>query len=295
MGEEDVDWVGRVTSLNQWRRGGVRAPHKPLLLLYALGDFHRHDAARPLPFTAVEATVDALLREFGPPRATTSAYPFFYLKNDDGLWHLDGEGTLSASPGALRKGNAVGALSPGLATDLAARPRLLPQLARAILDANFEPSLHEDILAAVGLELEPVEAAAPRRRRDPEFRTKVLRAYERRCAFCGYDGALGAVSVGLDAAHLRWWAADGPDSVENGVCLCALHHKLLDKGVLGVTEDHRVAVSADFVGRGEAARRSVLELAGREVIPPQGRYPRLEARHIRWHASEVFRDPARAA
>ncbi len=35
----DVDWVGRVGGLRQWASGPERAPHKPLLLLYALGRF----------------------------------------------------------------------------------------------------------------------------------------------------------------------------------------------------------------------------------------------------------------
>ena len=36
------------------------------------------------------------------------------------------------------------------------------------------------------------------------------------------------------AAPLRWWAFDGPDAVDNGLCLCSFHHKLLDRGVLDI-------------------------------------------------------------
>ncbi|QHY96599.1 hypothetical protein SSPS47_15940 [Streptomyces sp. S4.7] len=28
---------------------------------------------------------------------------------------------------------------------------------------------------------------------------------------------------------MRWWAFDGPDEIDNGLCLCALHHKLFDQ------------------------------------------------------------------
>jgi putative restriction endonuclease len=75
--------------------------------------------------------------------------------------------------------------------------------------------------------------------------------------------------VGLDAAHVRWWAFDGPDDVSNGLCLCAFHHKLLDRGVVGVTDDHTVAVSQHFVGRGPAADLLVLDLVGRPLFEPQ--------------------------
>lgn len=94
------------------------------------------------------------------------------------------------------------------------------------------------------------------------MRELVLTAYEYRCAFCGYDGRIGTVPVGLEAAHVRWWAFGGPDDVENGLCLCSLHHKLFDKGVLGVGNGHRVLVSQRFVGHSPAAREHVIALAG---------------------------------
>ena len=55
----------------------------------------------------------------------------------------------------------------------------------------------------------------------------MLLAYEYRSAICGLDGQLFRQAVGIDAAHIRWWAADGPDEVGNALALCSLHHKLL--------------------------------------------------------------------
>lgn len=86
---------------------------------------------------------------------------------------------------------------------------------------------------------------------------------------CGYDGRLGTEAVGLDAAHVRWWAFDGPDTVDNALCLCSFHHKLLDRGVVGIGDDHTVDVSARFVGRGRAAEVFVLELLGKPLHEPQ--------------------------
>lgn len=88
------------------------------------------------------------------------------------------------------------------------------------------------------------------------------------------DGRIGAVPVGLEAAHVRWWAFDGPDDVDNGVFLCSLHHKLFDKGVLGIGDGHRILVSQRFVGHSPAAREQVTALAGRPLIGPQpGAHP----------------------
>ena len=176
---------------------------------------------------------------------------------------------------------------------------MLVMAARALLDANFPESLHADICRLAGLDLEAVEAQAVRqraaslRRRDPGFRDLVLVAYEYRCAMCGYDGRLGTEVVGLDAAHLRWWAFDGPDSVDNALCLCSIHHKLLDRGVLGIDEDQTVAVSTRFVGRGHAAEVMVLSLLGRSLYGPQRGQPGPALSHVDWHRSQVFVSPPR--
>ncbi|GAA3773075.1 hypothetical protein GCM10022403_005280 [Streptomyces coacervatus] len=82
---------------------------------------------------------------------------------------------------------------------------------------------------------------------------------------------IGTVPVGLEAAHVRWWACDGPDDVDNGLCLCSLHHKLFDKGVLGIGDGHRILVSQHFVGRSRVAREHVTapDIVRRWVCPAQ--------------------------
>ncbi|WP_433501136.1 phosphorothioated DNA-binding restriction endonuclease [Sphaerimonospora sp. CA-214678] len=298
-----MDWVERVTSVNQWSRGGERAPHKPLLLLYALGCFQRQ-GGRPIPFSAAEADLKRLLQEFGPPRKTSPGYPFHHLTRD-GIWLVEtaeGPGSPGSELGRLRDSRAAGRLHPDLVRALHDDSRLVAQIARALLDANFEPSLHPDICLAAGLDLTVLEATAaggdtrtevPRTRRNPAFREQVLTAYEYCCAFCGYDGWLDGIAIGLDAAHVRWWAFEGPDEPANGLCLCALHHKLFDKGVFGLTHDLTISVSREFVGRTPTAREMVLSLAGRPVREPQPGLERVEPEYIDWHNQQVFRSPAR--
>lgn len=77
------------------------------------------------------------------------------------------------------------------------------------------------------------------------------------------------------------------------MCLCALHHKLFDKGVLCVGDDHRIAVAARFVGRSPAAGRQVLDLVDRPLLPPQGGFPLPAAVHLGWHRDQVFKGPTR--
>jgi putative restriction endonuclease len=44
------------------------------------------------------------------------------------------------------------------------------------------------------------------------------------------------VPFALDAAHIRWHQAGGPDIEGNGLALCALHHKTFDLGAFTVRE-----------------------------------------------------------
>ncbi|SMQ17882.1 hypothetical protein SAMN06272771_4314 [Streptomyces sp. Ag82_O1-12] len=61
-----MDWLERTAKLRQWSRSGSRAPHKPLLFLYALGRFQQ-DADGELRYGAVEEDLQRPLTEYGPP------------------------------------------------------------------------------------------------------------------------------------------------------------------------------------------------------------------------------------
>ncbi|MEU8137268.1 phosphorothioated DNA-binding restriction endonuclease [Streptodolium elevatio] len=294
-----MDWLERAATLRQWTSKGVRAPHKPLLLLYALGRYQQ-DADQELAYSAVEEDLKRLLAEYGPGNRSTPAYPFHHLVND-GVWEVRtsrGAGSPGSGVRDLRASGAAGRLAPDLRAALRRDPALLGRMARTLLDLHFPPSLHSELCEAAGLELEYAETqplVPGGRRRSQMLREEVLTAYEYRCAFCGYDGRIGAIPVGLEAAHVHWWALGGPDEVENALCLCSLHHKLFDKGVLGVDEEFRVMVAQRFVGHSAAAREQVVALAGRPLLGPQPGTPELGAIHRSWHAEQVFHGPSRPA
>lgn len=305
---ERARWLELVLGVNQWSKGGERAPHKPLLLLYALGRLQRTGSSAS-SYVDAEELLGRLLVDFGRPgQKPTSAHPFVRLGHDHegALWTLSYDGQIGVdgprdTKGWLRDHHARGAFSAEFERALLADPGLVALIGRALLEEHFAPSLHEDICATAGLDLEAAELEVlasrvtelPARRRDPEFRRQVLVAYEFRCAMCGYDGRLGADAVGLDAAHIRWWAFDGPDTVDNGLCLCTFHHKLLDRGVLGVNDSHRVTVSEQFVATGPSSGMLVFDLLGRPIQEPQRGKPSPAGDHLTWHLTQVFRGPSR--
>lgn len=126
-----MDWLERTAGLRQWSRDGVRAPHKPLLLLYALGRFQA-DAEGELRYSAVEGDLKRLLAEYGPARGSTPACPFHHLVSD-GLWEVrtdHGVGSPGTGVRELRAGRAAGRLVPELRAALRREPSMLGRMAR---------------------------------------------------------------------------------------------------------------------------------------------------------------------
>ena len=133
----------------------------------------------------------------------------------------------------------------------------------------------------------------PRRRRSSAWVQAILNAWDRQCAFCGYDGQLGGSIVGIEAAHVRWFNLGGPDVADNGIALCALHHKLLDRGALGLNSDYRIQVSTAFSAR-TASGKNVYELHDRPLQARPGTpLPRPE--YVDWHTTQVFKGLALSA
>jgi len=79
---------------------------------------------------------------------------------------------------------------------------------------------------------------------------------------CGYDGRLGREPVGLEAAHVQWWTFSGPDEVRNSMALCQLHHKLFDRGALGLRSDRTIRVSPAFSASSDVTKRLIDGLIG---------------------------------
>ena len=111
---------------------------------------------------------------------------------------------------------------------------------------------------------------------------------------CGFDGALGRTPVGIEAAHVRWHSQDGPDDVANGLALCALHHVLLDLGVLGLTADRRICVSGLYVARSDAGK-AVDALAGQPLLAARPGQPAVDIAYVSWHSVQVFKGSHEAA
>lgn len=192
----------------------IRAPHKPLLLLYALARLTRGEP-RLVSYAEAEEDLRRLLIEFGPYRKTHyPSFPFVKLCNDGGIWELEGKKALDTIKDwidrELIENHTFGGFTEEVYTLLKQDRELLFELARIILDQYFDDTLHPDILAQVGLDLENNltrvgldQEGGIEQLRSHDFRDRVLRAYEYRCAVCGFNVRLGDTLVAVEAAHIK--------------------------------------------------------------------------------------------
>ena len=289
-----------IDNLNIWRRGDERAPHKPLLLLYALAEQVRDPDAR-FEFFRIEENIDQLLNDFYksfPGRRHHVNDPFWRLRGD-GIWKVESDGIIreTSSGGAyvsdLRKYNATGSFSKEVAQEIRDNPEVALQAARKLLNEHFPESLHQDILETVGLNYKTISAEeyiSKKTKRDSTFRQKILHAYGYSCAVCGFNLRMKTLPVGLEAAHIKWHQHGGPDVENNGLALCATHHKLLDSGVLALSDNYQIILS-EWVFDPDRENSFIREHYKREIRLPRNSNHLPKMDYIHWHRKEVFKEP----
>ncbi len=303
MTREDI--IKKFQDLNVWERGEERAPHKPLLVLYAIGKLlHGEDSLR---YVDIEEDLRELLKEFGPWRPNYRPQdPFWRLRNvrneEDKVWEIpneykiregkrkNGKSTGDAIIGDLRQ-YGIGRFLKPIAEQLHNDFGLRFEIIGGLLGSHFPITYHEDILQTVGIEL---SFGIPNQPRDPNFRRKILEAYSHRCAICGFNVKLRDRPIALEAAHIKWRMAEGPDKEGNGIALCSLHHKLFDRGAFTLSDQLKIRVSEHVDKTSVGFEEWLKQFDGQEInFPPRKHiyYPNED--YTGWHLKEVFKGPHR--
>ena len=187
----------------------------------------------------------------------------------------------------LRDNEISGHFTPEVQSQFDKDPSLVVEIAFEILDSHFPSSLHNDILNAIGFPLEGF-IVTTKKKRDPAIREKILIAYEYQCAICGFNVRLGNQPLALEAAHIKWHQAGGPDTEENGFALCSLHHKLFDLGAFTVNDQLKLIVS-DKVNGTIGKTEWLLAFHNKEISRPQSKGYEPRESFLEWHVNEVFK------
>lgn len=133
-----------------------------------------------------------------------------------------------------------------------------------------------------------VQRIVKQRLHQPEFRGRVIRAYQTRCAVCSL--AHGEL---LDAAHIIPDSHEsGSAEVNNGLSLCKIHHSAYDQFFLGITPDFKVVINDELLAEkdGPMLKHGIQEMHGRKILLPTSKahWPKvdnLERRYLEFKAS----------
>jgi putative restriction endonuclease len=282
----------RIERINVFKKGNLRAPHKPLYLLLCLSALQK-GLPRLMPYSEIEITLSEAINRFGPSASTVSPqYPFWRLQSDElaevspaGPYVLRSKDKEPTKTSLLEQ-DAHGGLLVEDYQMLQNNLELQTLAIHKILDAHFPRSIHEDILDFFGLRLSGLRGSDLNT--ESEFKEKVLNAYGRTCAFTGYSLSYRGSCPGLEAAHICWPQAGGNDTISNGIAMTTLFRKLFHLGLVTIDETLAIRFSVTLRNSGSSAS-SVLDLEGGMIKTPSSQrdYPDLGS--LAWHRKWVFR------
>ena len=130
------------------------------------------------------------------------------------------------------------------------------------------------------------EVVLNRKVRDRAFRSVVLRAYDKTCAFTGFNFINGGGRAEVQAAHIRPVEHDGPDSVNNGLALSGTVHWMFNRGLLSLADDGEILVSRHINNVEEVNR--VIVSDRQALLPSQQKY-RPHPAYLNWHRENCFK------
>jgi hypothetical protein len=116
------------------------------------------------------------------------------------------------------------------------------------------------------------------------FRRAVLSSYDSACSICGLD-----IRPLLTASHIKPWSVD--ESVrtdpQNGLCLCAIHDRAFDRGLVAVSDELRVIVAEDVLSSKQRfVQTALVNFHSTPLRMPKRFAPRQEL--LTWHRKNIF-------
>ena len=122
--------------------------------------------------------------------------------------------------------------------------------------------------------------------RDRVFRSRVLKAYDKRCAFTGFQFINDGGRAEVEAAHIKSVEAKGPDVVQNGLALSGTVHWMFDRGLLSLADNGQILLS-NHINDVDGVRK-ILNSSGRARFP-DAEAERPDGAFVRWHREHCFK------
>ena len=250
-------WIEGLQATRRATINGASAPHQPTTILWFLSEFLK-GRPRLQKWSSIQGALSKLINDAGG--GSTPEYPLAVLANDNLIEVIGLEAPLPSTSSAPRRvfnqhDPQFGLLEP-LYEELGSQPDRITEIIGCVKSMFATAKTFERIAEALELptQLTPRESELPlplgeqvpgRRarssnsiQRSTEVAKWVKRIYDDTCQVCGVRLATPG-SATSDAAHIKALGTphDGPDIIENILCLCPNHHRTFDAGAWTLTDE----------------------------------------------------------
>jgi hypothetical protein len=250
------DWIAGLQATRRATINGASAPHQPTTILWLLSEFLKGQPRLQKWSSIQEALANLIVDAGGGP---TPEFPLAVLANEH-LIEVNGlplplPSTSSAPRRVFNEHNPQFGLVEPLYDELGAQPDRITEIIDCIKTMFATPEAFQRIANALKLPTQtapeapqqlPTGEQAPGRKartsysiqRSTEVAKWVKRTYNDTCQVCGTRLEIPG-SATSDAAHIQALGTphDGPDIIENILCLCPNHHRTFDSGAWTLTDD----------------------------------------------------------
>ena len=309
-----LEFLKRIGSLNRATVNGLKAPHKPILLLsviesIAFGEILENKIEiSPLLVARFKDNWNRLVNTniFQP----NFALPFFHMQKE-GFWKLKtyfGKEILVTSSHSiksfsqLKESVAYSYLDSNLFA-LIQNPKTRDEIYRFITVKYFGKlvTIHkqyglvdevtEQILNEPSIEYQKQIQIADDEEifvRCGVFKRVVPKIYDYTCCVSGMRIISGYDIQMVDACHIVPFSVSHNDTISNGISLSPNLHRAFDRGLITLNENYRVVISKSFT---EYPSENMLKLLeGKQILLPKDNkhYPSTE--NLKWHNDNVFKN-----
>lgn len=198
---------------------------------------------------------------------------FFY---ETAMRGADGSTNLGSARRAVRN-------MPDHEFDLIVRAGFAEELTTVPLASTAPPAGFEE--AQEDIHRPMIVSTVTRPFRDVAFARQIQTAYDKKCAMTGLCIINGGGRPEAQAAHIRPVAADGPDSIRNGVALSSTFHWMFDRGLVSVDDDFRILLAK---GRVPTRLEQMLNPSRTLAVPDDSRAQPHRV-FLRYHRENIFK------
>ena len=117
------------------------------------------------------------------------------------------------------------------------------------------------------------------------FRQIILNNYYSKCAICNLN-----IQELLIAGHIIPWSVEKKERLnpQNGICLCSLHDKAFDTGLIGIDSDYKMVISEklSLMKKERYFKIYFSNFENKQINLPEKFLPKIE--FLQYHIDEIF-------